>query len=252
MFVIGALYAVFVESFASFYYCFVLVFSVDFLFFLYLFFFSSRRRHTRCLSDWSSDVCSSDLWGLLLTLGGMEFAAAQNPAGAAPASFDVLEYRIEGNTVLATRLIEKAVLPFLGPARTIDDVEKARASLQEAYRAAGYATVSVSIPEQRVTDGVVVLQVLEAPISQVRIVGSRYYSHGQILEQVPAIAPGKVPYFPDVQEQLGGLNRFGDRRVVPVLKPGQTPGTTAIDLNVEDQSPFSAAFELNNNYSPST
>src|SRR5205814_6148853 len=24
-------------------------------------FFSSRRRHTRCLSDWSSDVCSSDL-----------------------------------------------------------------------------------------------------------------------------------------------------------------------------------------------
>src|SRR5205814_4860348 len=26
------------------------------------FFFSSRRRHTRCLSDRSSDVCSSDLW----------------------------------------------------------------------------------------------------------------------------------------------------------------------------------------------
>src|SRR5436853_4199033 len=25
------------------------------------FFFSSRRRHTICLSDWSSDVCSSDL-----------------------------------------------------------------------------------------------------------------------------------------------------------------------------------------------
>src|SRR6266498_20567 len=26
-----------------------------------LFFFSSRRRHTRCGRDWSSDVCSSDL-----------------------------------------------------------------------------------------------------------------------------------------------------------------------------------------------
>src|SRR3989442_3177870 len=26
------------------------------------FFFSSRRRHTRCGRDWSSDVCSSDLW----------------------------------------------------------------------------------------------------------------------------------------------------------------------------------------------
>src|SRR5258705_6867580 len=26
-----------------------------------MFFFSSRRRNTRCISDWSSDVCSSDL-----------------------------------------------------------------------------------------------------------------------------------------------------------------------------------------------
>src|SRR3989449_6015137 len=26
-----------------------------------VFFFSSRRRHTRCSRDWSSDVCSSDL-----------------------------------------------------------------------------------------------------------------------------------------------------------------------------------------------
>src|SRR5262245_64723900 len=30
----------------------------------FFFFFSSRRRHTRCLSDWSSDVCSSDLWAI--------------------------------------------------------------------------------------------------------------------------------------------------------------------------------------------
>src|SRR5690625_6143760 len=32
--------------------------------FVYFFFFSSRRRHTRWPRDWSSDVCSSDLTGL--------------------------------------------------------------------------------------------------------------------------------------------------------------------------------------------
>src|SRR5438034_9467887 len=31
----------------------------------HVFFFSSRRRHTRSLCDWSSDVCSSDLWQIL-------------------------------------------------------------------------------------------------------------------------------------------------------------------------------------------
>src|SRR5205814_5606922 len=31
----------------------------------------SRRRHTRCLSDWSSDVCSSDLIVLGIALTGL-------------------------------------------------------------------------------------------------------------------------------------------------------------------------------------
>src|SRR2546426_4313175 len=30
--------------------------------FVFFFFFSSRRRHTRLQGDWSSDVCSSDLF----------------------------------------------------------------------------------------------------------------------------------------------------------------------------------------------
>src|SRR5438046_8559536 len=46
---------------------FVVLYLVCSLFFLVFcallisFFFSSRRRHTRLVSDWSSDVCSSDL-----------------------------------------------------------------------------------------------------------------------------------------------------------------------------------------------
>src|SRR5205814_6062120 len=36
----------------------------------------SRRRHTRCLSDWSSDVCSSDLVGAVEVLFLEESVAA--------------------------------------------------------------------------------------------------------------------------------------------------------------------------------
>src|SRR5262245_9015650 len=49
-------------------YCLAVFWRAGFCFWLFIFFvllsfffFSSRRRHTRCLSDWSSDVCSSDL-----------------------------------------------------------------------------------------------------------------------------------------------------------------------------------------------
>src|SRR5256885_13670818 len=49
---------------------------------MYIFFFSSRRRHTRLQGDWSSDVCSSDLAILALPLGflGLALAAQNEPA----------------------------------------------------------------------------------------------------------------------------------------------------------------------------
>src|SRR2546422_7455567 len=39
----------------------------------FVFFFSSRRRHTRCSRDWSSDVCSSDLNVTVARLRGEEY-----------------------------------------------------------------------------------------------------------------------------------------------------------------------------------
>src|SRR5437899_10426174 len=51
------------------------------------FFFSSRRRHTRCLSDWSSDVCSSDLGAL----GGGRRTHRQPRGRESPATILVVE-----------------------------------------------------------------------------------------------------------------------------------------------------------------
>src|SRR4030042_5420898 len=44
------------------------------------FFFSSRRRHTRCSRDWSSDVCSSDLpiWLYAMLRRPVYFAATED------------------------------------------------------------------------------------------------------------------------------------------------------------------------------
>src|SRR5947207_10288108 len=49
-----------------------------------VFFFSSRRRHTRSLCDWSSDVCSSDLPPMAIQLEAEEKAQAAAPQQEAP------------------------------------------------------------------------------------------------------------------------------------------------------------------------
>src|SRR5690349_23135192 len=68
------------------------------------FFFSSRRRHTRSLRDWSSDVCSSDLLALIT---GLAYRAFQDQA-ASP----VLEARGDNDTA------EKDALLFVRAMRS--------------------------------------------------------------------------------------------------------------------------------------
>lgn len=188
---------------------------------------------------------------------GQEAAAAvaetSGPAKApGEARFDVFEYRVEGATLLPVVVVEQAVYPHLGEQKTLADVEKAREALEKAYHGAGYLTVLVSIPQQKVDGGVVKLAVTEAPVNRLRVVESRYFSLGEIKAGAPELAEGSVPNFPQMQKELAALNRSADRRITPVLRPGKTPGTVEIDLKVKDRLPLHGNVELNDRYSQDT
>src|SRR5262245_65120918 len=74
--------------------CCNLLFLFSFCIYVCFFFFSSRRRHTRCLSDWSSDVCSSDLGGNAESLAGDGVLNTDAPGAnsAAAQAKDSFEY----------------------------------------------------------------------------------------------------------------------------------------------------------------
>jgi hemolysin activation/secretion protein len=110
----------------------------------------------------------------------------------------------------------------------------------------------VTIPQQRVNEGVVRLAVTEAPVDRLRVVESRYFSLGAIKAGAPELAEGNVPHFPQMQEELAALNRSPDRRITPVMRPGKTPGTVEVDLKVQDALPLHGGIEVNNRYSQDT
>jgi hemolysin activation/secretion protein len=166
--------------------------------------------------------------------------------------FDILEYEVQGNSQLSDLEIERAVTPFLGPERTLKDVDAARVALENAYRDAGYLTVVVTIPEQKVDDGIVILSVLEGKVERLRVKGAEYHLASGIKQQVPELAEGKVPYFPKVQRELDAVNRRADLKATPALKAGRTPGTVDVSLEVDDHLPFYGNVELNNRQSPGT
>src|SRR5215813_9117306 len=64
-----------------------------------VFFFSSRRRHTRCGRDWSSDVCSSDLaTGLFVIARNSTFAYKGRPVDVRQTARELgVRYLVEGS-----------------------------------------------------------------------------------------------------------------------------------------------------------
>lgn len=176
------------------------------------------------------------------------------PASAAEdeLTFNVFEFQVDGNTVLNSAVIEKTVYPFMGEQKTIQDVEQARSALEKTYQEAGYLTVSVSIPQQEVDQGVVKLLVTEGKVDRLQVVDAQYHTLSEIKARTPEFAEGSVPHFPTAQKELGTLNRNQNRQVTPVLRPGKSPGTVEVDLQVKDKLPLHANIELNDRYSPNT
>lgn len=185
---------------------------------------------------------------LLIALLPLAVQAEDSPA--AP-RFAILEFEIDGNTVLPVAAVERAVTPFLGEDRELADVENARAALEQAYQQAGFLTVFVDVPEQRVDGGLVRLHVTEGRVERLRVTGSRYYDQGVIRERVDQLAVGNVPDFNAVQRQVASLSR-DERQIQPLLRPGLTPGTVEAELKVADKLPAAASLDINNRHSAGT
>lgn len=186
-------------------------------------------------------------------------ALAQNPASAPGSTrasqppFDIQEYRVLGNSVLGSKDVERAVYPYLGPAKTIADVESARRSLEAAYHDHGFGTVFVDIPEQQVEEGLVRLRVTEGKLRRVEVTGAHYFSGREVRRAVPAATPNTVPNLPTLQREITELNaQTPDRAVVPVLKAGPAPGTVDLALKENDKLPLHGSIELNNQATPDT
>jgi hemolysin activation/secretion protein len=212
----------------------------------YGYFKSMHKFIGRTLLTWSVIFLLPPAWS-------SAHAAPAEETEEVPPAFDLLMFQVDGNTVLDQQLIEKTVYPFLGPGKSIEDVDKARQALEDVYRKNGYPTVIVEIPEQDVVNASVRLQVVEGTVERLKISGSRYYELGRIRTDIPALAAGKVPHMPEVQQQLTALNQTSpDRQVTPVFRAGDTPGKTEVELHVKDEVPLHGSLEVNGRNPEST
>ena len=224
------------------------------------------RRIENCPSAFRLFLCFVGA-GVAFSCGSGQVAYAQSPDATMQAKtaqqetghaqegvfkFDVLEFEVAGNTVLEPSEIQRVLTPYLGFDRTIADIDAARAALEGFYKEQGYITVVVDVPEQSVIDAVLRLEVTEGRVDRLMVTGAEYNRPALIKEAVPSLREGAVPNLNDVRPELSDVNSVSGREVTPVFRAGMAPGTVDVDLAVNDEKPWGAALELNDQYNGST
>jgi hemolysin activation/secretion protein len=186
------------------------------------------------------------------------FCGVTAPVNAAEAdapitlSFDISEYRVEGNTLLSQGRVAATLKPFTGSSRTFSDIEAARHALQQAYADAGYGAVSVAVPEQEIQGGIVRLAVIEAKVRGVEVIGNEYFDAANIRASLPSLVPGVSPNTRAIAHELRLANENPSKRSTTLLRTGRARGEVDVLIRVEDSRPARFFASLDNTGSPET
>jgi len=167
-------------------------------------------------------------------------------------TFVVRHYEVIGNTLLSYDVLAQVFTNAVGPAVTLQQIQKALGELQLAYRERGFATVAVGLPQQQLTNAVVKVQVTEGVLVGVRVTGNRYFSSNNVMHALPSLSTNVQLNSRVFQRELDIANQNRDRQIYPTIGPGPEPGTSDLTLRVKDRLPLHGRIDLNNYNTPGT
>src|SRR5438046_1785822 len=186
----------------------------------FFFFFSSRRRHTRLVSDWSSDVCSSDLWVMGQDTSAPGFHEAllkmlqdSSPMVRGNAALSLIRFGDNSGRPQIVALLQPAriIAPFAGH---VTDSDKAGTAVHQGGLIAKLQvdpSAEASQNEPRTFE-------LRSPISgRIRALFVAPGSHVAAGAEVATVDPGDE----QVWEALRALYLIGQPDDLPAIRPYQ-------------------------------
>jgi hemolysin activation/secretion protein len=111
---------------------------------------------------------------------------------AAEPKFNVQNYVVNGGVALSSNTVNSILSRYTGTNVSLAELASAAADLRSAYAQAGYTNLSVAIAQDRITNGVVTMNLFRGLMPQVLISGKRYTNTNTQLE-LTKIAKPAVP-----------------------------------------------------------
>ncbi len=161
------------------------------------------------------------------------------------AVFQLKEVRIKGNEKIPSPELIQLADELIGREVRLKDLDQVASRIKQHYRQKGFLAAYVFIPPQEVTDGRVEFQVIEGRLGQIEVKGNHWFSTSAI-KRMLGLGAGQVLFYRDLRAGLNLLNKKRDLKAKAVLKPGVSPETTDLEIQVQDRFPLHLSTDVNN------
>jgi len=158
---------------------------------------------------------------------------------------------IEGNTVITEKDIQKCIRGYCGQELTLCEIYQICACIDQLYAAKGYFLTRAYPPPQDITDGRIVLRVLEGRIGTITIEGNQYYSTSFIYNYFKPFCHKPLQYDHFLKALLL-LNENADLSVAVLFEKGADACTADLIVRVYDERPIHLYLNENNYGRPLT
>jgi hemolysin activation/secretion protein len=164
-------------------------------------------------------------------------------------------FRIDGNKSLSDEVIKETLKPWLGRAVPFQDLQRAADAVAALYQTQG-RLAQVSVPPQKITDGIVILKVLEAKLGAVNVDmpnGPSRFTEDRARRYITdANRLSEIVHTQSIERSIYILNETPGIAVTTQLEPGQNEGDVDLKVSLVDTKPVRGKLEANNYGSRST
>lgn len=157
-------------------------------------------------------------------------------------------FKVEGNTVISTEEIQAVLAPWVGKTVTLSELENAANQVATLYQAKG-RLVQVTLPPQKITDGVVTLKIIEAKLGAVKVQSKEpvRFSEERVMKHVTTQqGTGEIVDTKAIERAIYILNETPGVAVTTEIEPGQNDGDVDIRVNLTDAPWYRGKVEANN------
>jgi hemolysin activation/secretion protein len=162
----------------------------------------------------------------------------------------VKKIQVVGSTVLTQEELRQITADYENREVTTEELEDVRTMVTMAYVAKGYPNSGAILPDQDLIDDLVILQVIEGRLSEIRIEGNKWFRPSYIRSRIELDAGIPLRSAP-LRDRLQMM--LQDDRLLTLhgsLKPGTDLGEATLDVSVVEAHPVRVFAEYNNHISP--